>query len=40
MMYKVMNILYKKGKAIYIAPLNQHTLAAVKPWGIRRELVV
>lgn len=30
----------KKGKAICIAPLNLITLAAVKPWGIQRELVV
>jgi hypothetical protein len=36
----VFNISTKKGKAICIAPLNQITLAAVKPWGIQRELVV
>lgn len=30
----------KKGQAYYIAPLQPSTLAAVKPWGIQRELVV
>ena len=28
------------GKAICIAPLQPTTLAAIKPWGIRRELAV
>jgi hypothetical protein len=35
-----LGVLTKKGKAICIAPLNLITLAAVKPWGIQRELVV
>ncbi|KGN79187.1 hypothetical protein HW49_07425 [Porphyromonadaceae bacterium COT-184 OH4590] len=30
----------KKGQAYHIAPLQPSTLAAVKPWGIQRELVV
>ena len=29
----------KKGQAILVAPLQPHTLAAFRPWGILRELV-